>query len=68
MLIVLVLIVGVFIGAFAVELMNLSPPPTVARARRRAGQVADEVRRGFYEGYRDASEGRRGASRRSRLS
>ena len=51
MLLIIILILGVFIGAFVMELLNRKPN-IMGHAGSRAKGVADDFRRGFSEGYR----------------
>jgi hypothetical protein len=48
---VLTLIVGVFVGAFAVELITRNRSRLFARTRQRARAAAEDFRQAFDEGY-----------------
>jgi hypothetical protein len=47
-------IAGVFIGAFALELLNRRRPGLLAAVRDRAARAAGDFRRAFGDGYRSA--------------
>jgi hypothetical protein len=67
LVVIVILIVGVFFGALAMELINRQKESPVSRAGGRVRVAASDFRRGFVEGYRGGTtEGRRsvGAPRR----
>jgi len=47
-------IAGVFVGAFALELLNRRRPGFLAQLRDRASRAARDFRRAFGEGYKSA--------------
>lgn len=47
-------IAGVFVGAFALELLNRRKPGLLAAVRDRASRAATDFRRAFTDGYRSA--------------
>lgn len=49
--VVLGVIVGVFIGAFTMEILRGSQPALLGRVKDKAKRTADEFRLAFAEGY-----------------
>lgn len=50
-------LVGVFLGAFALEMLQRKKPGLLARIRERARYAASDFRHAFADGYRSAVPG-----------
>jgi hypothetical protein len=48
--------IGIFVGAFAVEILNRKSPKTLEAIGNGASKVVDSVARAFKDGYRGVSE------------
>ena len=53
--------IGIFVGAFAVEILNRKSPRTLEAIGNGASKVVDSVARAFRDGYRGVSESIEGA-------
>jgi len=49
-------VVGIFVGAFAVEILNRKSPKTLEVIGSGASKVVDSVARAFRDGYKGVSE------------
>jgi Na+/H+-translocating membrane pyrophosphatase len=54
-------VVGIFVGAFAVEILNRKSPKTLEAIGNGASRVVDSVARAFRDGYKGVSESFEGA-------
>ena len=57
-------VVGVFVGAFALEIMGRKSPALLLKVRMQARRAANDFRRSFIDGYDRVLRDTRASSRR----